>query len=172
MGRQAGWDVLTKIGKVPARWFALAPSIRPDNLEMKLHDAKTHFQPTPGRPPPPPPTHPDFWPYTSQAIAFYLPIMVLLSVSPAVAAALREQDGSNESPDANKPISHKELIKLSRARRNADSKTSDANVHLNDLLRGCSLYRAPPPPKPEPVCQHILPLPGPTTTDPANMLSR
>lgn len=93
--------------------------------------------------------------------------MVLLTITPLILEALREQeeDGANYeqsetegddaqeepsllNPEIGKPISHGQIIDLSRNLK--------ANGHgtytLESLLKASRIYVPPPPPKPEPAC--------------------
>ena len=83
--------------------------------------------------------------------------MVLLVTTPRILSALDAVPLSSRShlnlPDAltlDSPISHDQLIRLSRHLRSDGSGSSRAWA-LNSLLHGIKVYRPPPPPKPEPV---------------------
>lgn len=92
--------------------------------------------------------------------------MVLLSMTPAVVAAVaiyvksedykaRDGEPSLEAASVGNPISHGQLIDISRyLKRNPEKvpdKDAEVPIHLNELLRGCAMYVAPPVPKPEKV---------------------
>lgn len=93
--------------------------------------------------------------------------MVLLVITPTIVSALeRLSESSREqlglpTPQLNEPISHNQLITLSRKlsscsfedqrRSRADVKDETPSYTLNDLVRGTSVYIPPPAPKPEPV---------------------
>lgn len=109
--------------------------------------------------------------------------MVLLTTTPTIIAAVAKCRALNASSDTKgalgfsdepsldklelgKPISHEQLVKLSKILRShhahVESKEARSDVedeevayHMNDLLRGSQLYYPPPPPKPEPVCFHL-----------------
>lgn len=57
-------------------------------------------------------------------------------------------------PDIAKPISHAQVIWLSKALKAfaVTDAPGDAPLTLEALLVGTSIYLPPPPPKPEPVC--------------------
>jgi hypothetical protein len=62
-------------------------------------------------------------------------------------AATGTETPTLESPEPGKPISHGQVLDLWR-----DLKASgEAELSLEQLLRGSHVYVAPPPPKPEPV---------------------
>ncbi|KIW05623.1 uncharacterized protein PV09_03494 [Verruconis gallopava] len=90
--------------------------------------------------------------------------MVLLSMTPTIVAAVqafnscpwrKEEDGepSLEHPSVGNPISHRQLIHISKCLKSTPEKTVAAErcvpVHLSELLKGCSVYIPPAPPKPE-----------------------
>jgi hypothetical protein len=95
--------------------------------------------------------------------------MVLLTMTPAVAAAVKiylERDNHEqlsdepvlEGPKLGNPISHRQLIDVSKYLKENPAKVKGVNidgrdvpVYLNELMRGCFLYTPPPKPKPEPV---------------------
>ena len=112
-----------------------------------------------------------------------LVIMVLLTMTPAVVAAVRVYnrltptegqagEPSLADPGVGNPISHGQMIDVSKflkahkeAIREVDGVKS---VGLSDLLRGCAVYIAPPAPKPEKACHtsyHI------STTPPSRRLT-
>jgi hypothetical protein len=95
--------------------------------------------------------------------------MVLLSMTPAVAAAVkiytedgkyeqRPEEPSLDAPAPGNPISHGQLIDISKyLKANAEkartwnSENEDVPIYLNELMRGCMIYAPPPKPKAEPV---------------------
>lgn len=93
--------------------------------------------------------------------------MVLLTMTIAIVEAIEardklassqnpEQDGepSLEAPQADKPISHGQIVQLW-----SDLKDHDASKYsLESLLRGSKVYIPPPPPKPEPVSPPFISL--------------
>ena len=104
--------------------------------------------------------------------------MVLLVITSKIASALESVSQSTReelalpAPTLNEPISHAQLITLSR---NLSSQGQQSRKHdhedaagdeqsshsLKSLLRGTKVYVPPPPPKPEPVqnapqYQHIV----------------
>jgi hypothetical protein len=96
--------------------------------------------------------------------------MVLLSMTPAIADVVNDylstsghpdstEDSTLASPQPGNPISHEQLIRISRCLRTHYGKSSvdrkSKPCSLNDLLKGCTVYRPPPVPKPEPVSQFI-----------------
>jgi hypothetical protein len=97
-----------------------------------------------------------------------LETMVLLLTTDHILAALetvpasrREQYNLPPKLDANGPIAHEQLIRLSKylqsnpepESKDTSSPASSSNPYtLNSLLRGTKVYVPPPPPKPEPVC--------------------
>lgn len=93
--------------------------------------------------------------------------MVLLIITPTIVSALeRLPESSREqlglpAPQLNEPISHDQLITLSRklsscsfedkGTSQTDAEDQTPSYTLNDLVRGTSVYIPPPAPKPEPV---------------------
>jgi len=97
--------------------------------------------------------------------------MVLLTMTPAIVAAVEryhslpnevkqiiEGESSLLDPASGKPISHGQLVEISkRLRGYCDDFCSDPShspspsYHLSDLLRGSRIYVEPPKPKAEPV---------------------
>lgn len=87
--------------------------------------------------------------------------MVLLVVTPCILSALevvptsRRKDLSlPECLEVNGPISHEQLIGLSRfLKSNPEGNNGDdkISITLDSLLRGTKVYVPPPPKKPEPV---------------------
>lgn len=85
--------------------------------------------------------------------------MVLLTISPNLLSAIEKYNDSHPwTEDADpaikqaalgQPISHDQIIQISRALRN---EPGGSNHHLSDLLRGVSIYVEPPKPKPQQVC--------------------
>jgi TMEM199 family protein len=97
--------------------------------------------------------------------------MVLLTMTAAIVEALEKlesqsiptestehgvktgaQDAAREpslsGPSIGKPISHGQVIDISKQLKNR----GDYPCHLDTLLRGSRVYVPPPPSKPEPVC--------------------
>lgn len=94
--------------------------------------------------------------------------MVLLTMTSAIVAAVKEYEASRQhsdeapstepdlsTPEVGKPISHGQIIDISKHLKSIAARTPDAQhtpYHLNDLLQGSQIYVAPPRPKAEPVC--------------------
>lgn len=98
--------------------------------------------------------------------------MVLLTMTPAIVQALEKlqrqqlsialqvdkaqlealgaeaQEPSLSEPSVDKPISHGQIIDISKQMKTLDL----SPYHLDTLLRGSKVYIPPPPPKPKPVC--------------------
>jgi hypothetical protein len=90
-------------------------------------------------------------------------------MTPAVVVAVKVylQDNKNEqrpkgpsldAPEPGNPISHSQLIDISKylkanpeRARAKDTDDKDAPMYLNELMRGCMIYTPPPMPKAEPV---------------------
>lgn len=102
--------------------------------------------------------------------------MVLLTMTAASVAAVQEciklglenviepkstAEASLKDPGVGKPISHGQLIDISRHLKNryqtANEEGLQAPYHLDELLRGSKIYIPPPPPKKEPVSR-LIPL--------------
>lgn len=98
----------------------------------------------------------------------------ILSAFAAIPPALRKDLELPDTLEAGHPISHDQIIRISRHFQNTDSpgdenakSNSDGNDNhnppvdrsLDALLRGTKLYIPPSPPKPEPVCLPSLYLP-------------
>lgn len=98
--------------------------------------------------------------------------MVLLTMTPALVAAIeachklspdllsseaQATDPSLEDPGKGRPISHGQIIAISRSLRKHGHNSGQALVtagisyHLDDLLRGSRVYIEPSKPKPDPV---------------------
>ena len=97
--------------------------------------------------------------------------MVLLTITPAILRAIEELQDRKQSPEGlseasepslNKPtlgnpISHGQIISVSRTLRKIMSQSTngivytDVSYHLDDLLRGSKVYVDPPKLKAEPV---------------------
>lgn len=92
--------------------------------------------------------------------------MVLLTMTPAIVAAVEiyTQHGdytqsygepSLDSPATGDPISHGQLVDISKYLRSnpekAEREGSRISTHLSELLRGSTIYIPPPSPKPEKV---------------------
>lgn len=78
----------------------------------------------------------------------------ILSAIEAIPPSRREDLDIPDSLSVNSPISHAQLIGLSRyLKNNPDSHDGDSNTptSLNSLLHGIKVYVPPPPKKPEPV---------------------
>lgn len=99
--------------------------------------------------------------------------MVQLTMTPAIVAAIEAcrklgpsflsseahaTDPSLQDPGVGHPISHGQIIAISRFLRKHGhnsgqaSVTAGASSHLDDLLRGSRVYIEPSKPKPDPVC--------------------
>jgi hypothetical protein len=90
-------------------------------------------------------------------------------MTPAIAAAVKvftedenfkqlEDEPSLEAPEAGNPISHGQLIDISKYLKAHPSKVTGKSVdrkevptYLNELMKGCTVYVPPPKPKAEPV---------------------
>lgn len=103
--------------------------------------------------------------------------MVLLAITPDVLSALESLSSSSRNklslppaPTLGAPISHSQIITLSRHLTKTDrglnpsgsqiatgenDTTRSKKCSLDSLLRGTNIYVPPPPPKPEPVCFSI-----------------
>lgn len=95
--------------------------------------------------------------------------MVELTITPAIVSALEYLDncdqsnadyalnGSFKDPAVGNPVSHGQVIALSKALRKWSEDTDRDTImeaplfHLDDLLRGSRIYIEPPKPKTEPV---------------------
>jgi len=91
--------------------------------------------------------------------------MVLLTMTPAIVAAvqacyqlheLRDEldtacEPSMSDPAIGKPITHTQLIAISKVLREHDKQEPSVSYHLDELLRGSRIYYEPPKPKAEPV---------------------
>lgn len=78
----------------------------------------------------------------------------ILSAIEAIPPSRREDLDLPDLINLNSPISHEQLIGLSRyLKSNPDGHDSDSNTptSLNSLLHGTKVYVPPPPKKPEPV---------------------
>lgn len=78
----------------------------------------------------------------------------ILSVIETIPESRREALDLPDSLDLNAPISHEQLIGLSRyLKSKPDGQDGDSNTptSLNSLLHGTKIYVPPPPKKPEPV---------------------
>lgn len=96
--------------------------------------------------------------------------MVLFTITPAVVAAVEACSRLLELPDelndahqslisnlaVGKPISHTQLIAISKALRELDKQESSVLCHLDELLRGSRIYYEPPRPKAQPVRRTIV----------------
>lgn len=84
----------------------------------------------------------------------------ILSALEAIPTSDRKDLNLPSNPSLDSPITHDQLIRLSRYFRseNATSNPNDART-LNSLLHGTKVYVPPPPPKPEPVRLHLLQIP-------------
>ena len=91
--------------------------------------------------------------------------MVLFTITPAIMAAVKvcnelklafyEVDGTEEpsldDPAVGKPISHTQLIAISKTLQKHEELEHRVSCHLDELLRGSRIYYEPPKPKAEPV---------------------
>jgi hypothetical protein len=78
----------------------------------------------------------------------------IISALEAVPSSSRKDLGLPDSLSINSPVSHEQVIRLSRYFRNGANSTSpdpSPDRSLNSLLRGTKVYVPPPPKKPEPV---------------------
>lgn len=96
--------------------------------------------------------------------------MVLLTMTPAVVAAVQACyqlhelpielgnacEPSLSDPAIGKPISHIQLIAISKVLREHNKQESSVPCHLDELLRGSRIYHGPPKPKAEPVRRTIV----------------
>lgn len=100
--------------------------------------------------------------------------MVLLTMTAAVVAVVElylennpvesnQKEPSLEAPQMGNPISHGQLVDISKYLKSNPEKVEGREIegrqlptHLGELLKGCSIYRPPPKPKPEPVRQSIF----------------
>lgn len=85
-------------------------------------------------------------------------------MTPAIVAALKTCDElkvtlpndiaepSLADPAVGNPVSHTQLIAVSKSLRNQHKNLPSYSSHLDDLLRGSSMYIQTPAPKAEPVC--------------------
>lgn len=96
--------------------------------------------------------------------------MVLLAMTATVVAALEiylehnqiestSEEPTLDAPKTGNPISHRQLVDISKYLRSNVQKVKEKKVkgrqlpiHLSELLRGCSIYTPPSTPKLEPVC--------------------
>lgn len=67
-----------------------------------------------------------------------------------------------ESPKVGDPISHFQILTISRTLKPKGDLPQSIPFHLDDLLRGSKIYHEPPPPRPEPVRCHRKSTPIPT----------
>ncbi|KAJ5748862.1 uncharacterized protein N7511_010558 [Penicillium nucicola] len=85
----------------------------------------------------------------------------ILTALEKVPASQREELNLPVKLEANGPIAHDQLIRLSRyLQNNPESESNDADQAappsvLNSLLRGTKAYVPPPPPKPEPTPEYL-----------------
>jgi len=63
---------------------------------------------------------------------------------------------SMSDPSIGKPISHTQLLAVSKALREHDKQELSVSYHLDELLRGSRTYYEPPKPKAEPVRRTIV----------------
>ena len=112
--------------------------------------------------------------------------MVFLTVTPAAATAIEEyrkirQDSSSIVPDENEdglgdqskpeigsPIEHSKLIEISafllKRAQQGDESALGKEWRLDALLKGASIYQAPPPPRPETVSADTVKTQAPSLT--------
>ena len=96
--------------------------------------------------------------------------MVLLTITPAIVVAIQKcqeldsksliklelpSEPSLAEPEAGDPISHSQLIGISKLLK-SHSEQLDIPHHLGDLLRGSKVYIPPAKPKPEPVSNLLV----------------
>jgi hypothetical protein len=87
----------------------------------------------------------------------------ILSALEAIPPSSREELNVPDTLNLGNPISHDQIIRVSRYFRDKHSsrdvpiptKIEDRSFNLDSLLRGTKLYIPPPPPKPEPVRRHL-----------------
>ncbi|RDI77402.1 hypothetical protein Vi05172_g12630 [Venturia inaequalis] len=98
--------------------------------------------------------------------------MVLLTMTAAVVAVVElylennpvesnQKEPSLDAPEIGNPISHGQLIDISKYLKSNPEKVEGREIegrqlptHLGELLKGCSIYRPPPKPKPEPSSEY------------------
>ena len=96
-------------------------------------------------------------------------IMVRLTMTPAIVRALEflgnshqlpeltDSDPSLDEPAVGKPVSHEQIIAISKHLKQANKEDHNGTAgdtvacHLDDLLRGSRVYIEPPKPEQEPV---------------------
>ncbi|KAL3485219.1 endoplasmic reticulum-based factor for assembly of V-ATPase-domain-containing protein [Aspergillus germanicus] len=87
----------------------------------------------------------------------------ILSALEAITPSSREQLNVPDTLNLGNPISHDQIIRISRYFRDKHSckdvsiptKNEDRSFDLDSLLRGTRLYIPPPPPKPEPSPEYL-----------------
>ena len=91
--------------------------------------------------------------------------MALLTMTPTIVAAVQAchdlegilpdnaEEPSLADPAVGNPISHIQLIAISKQLRKQRKKLPSHSSHLDNLLRGSKIYIEVPPPKAEPVCR-------------------
>ncbi|KAL4785929.1 endoplasmic reticulum-based factor for assembly of V-ATPase-domain-containing protein [Aspergillus varians] len=79
----------------------------------------------------------------------------IVSALEAIPPSLREDLKLPESLQLGNPISHDEVIRISRHFHEATHSPENADRSLDSLLRGTKLYIPPPPPKPEPSPEYL-----------------
>lgn len=87
----------------------------------------------------------------------------ILSAIEAIPSSRRKDLDLPDPPNLNSPISHEQLIELSRyLKDNQIDHHGDKKIPktLNSLLHGTKVYVPPPPKKPEPVRSRHLPEQG------------
>ncbi len=96
--------------------------------------------------------------------------MVLFTITPAVVAAVQAYSQLHELPDElddacepslsdpaiGNPISHTQLIAISKVLKEHNKEESSLSCHLDELLRGSRIYYEPPKAKAEPVRRTIV----------------
>ncbi|KEQ99600.1 hypothetical protein AUEXF2481DRAFT_76199 [Aureobasidium subglaciale EXF-2481] len=93
--------------------------------------------------------------------------MVLLTLTPAAKSAVdlfnqrsgeKHDDSSSDpslsEPRVGSPVSHAQLIEVARFLRESDVHSKD-DYRLDALLKGASIYVAPPKPKPQPTAEYL-----------------
>lgn len=96
---------------------------------------------------------PSTQPPTTNTMVLLVTTTHIISALEAVPSSSRKELDLPDSLSIDSPISHEQVIRLSRYFRNAGNSTSSAPTpdrSLNSLLRGTKVY-VPPPKKPEPV---------------------
>ena len=114
--------------------------------------------------------------------------MVRLTITPALVTAINavhddhpdhtvtdgETDSTLGSPKVGDPITHEQILAISKSLRRQIGLSPSVPSHLDELLRGSRIYHEPPKPKAEPVrlnaapcLLHCLPFGRPQNTQPS-----